>query len=65
MPAVSSSVPNPHHNHLSQKLTVHEYTDEPCGSINAKTGKPEYCDFDCPVLHKQEPAVIRGESGAK
>jgi len=38
------------HDRLDLKLTVDEYTSPQCGSLNAKTGKPEYCDFDCPKL---------------
>lgn len=41
---------NEFHNRLDLKLHAEAYTDAPCGSLNALTGKPEYCDFDCPTL---------------
>jgi hypothetical protein len=46
---------NPHHDNLDRKLSVHEYSDKICGAINRRTGKPEYCDFDCPTLHGKAP----------
>lgn len=46
---------NPHHDRLDLKLDIKSYTDKECGSIDAVTGKPTYCDFDCPVLHGTQP----------
>lgn len=40
----------PMHNRLDVKLESLEFTAPECGSINATTGKPEYCCFDCPTL---------------
>ena len=51
-----SAPASPFHNRLDLKLNVFEYTDAPCGSLNAKTGEPEYCTFSCPVLHGKEPS---------
>ncbi len=45
-----------HHDRLDKKLSTLDFTAPECGSINLKTGKPEYCDFECPTLTaKQAP----------
>lgn len=44
------------HDRLDLKLETLYYTDQPCGSPNRMTGKPEYCDFDCPTLKAQHAA---------
>lgn len=41
------------HDRLDLKLSVHEYTSPECGALNAKTGKPEYCCFECSVLQEK------------
>ncbi len=41
---------NPHHDHLDLKLHTLHFTSPECGSINLSTGKPEYCDSECPTL---------------
>ncbi len=46
---------NPHHDRLDLKLTTKQYTAPECGSIDLTTGKPTYCDFDCPTLHGDQP----------
>jgi hypothetical protein len=38
------------HDRLDKKLTVEQYTDAPCGSLNLQTSQAEYCGFDCPTL---------------
>jgi hypothetical protein len=48
---------NPHHDRLDLKMHTLHFTGHECGSMNLATGKPEYCDFDCPTLaeHKVNP----------
>lgn len=46
---------NPYHDRLDLKMKSVEYSDKPCGSINVATGKPEFCDFECPTLHGKQP----------
>jgi hypothetical protein len=46
---------NPHHDRLDMKLHTKNYTAPECGSIDLSTGKPTFCDFECPVLHGQQP----------
>lgn len=41
---------NPHHDRLDLKLHTDHYTAPECGSIDLSTGKPTYCDFDCPMI---------------
>jgi hypothetical protein len=50
---------NPHHDRLDLKLHTLEYTGPLCGSANLKTGKKEYCDFDCPVLKGTQPEPVQ------
>ena len=38
------------HDRLDLVQTSEEFTAAVCGSVNAKTGKPDYCAFDCPTL---------------
>lgn len=46
---------NPAHDRLDRKVHTLDFTGPLCGSVNARTGLPEYCDFECPTLHgKQE-----------
>ena len=38
------------HDRLDLLMTSEEHGGNECGSLNALTGKPEYCCFDCPTL---------------
>lgn len=39
-----------YHDRLDLKLHVDDYSDQPCGSLSPKTGKPMYCSHECPTL---------------
>jgi hypothetical protein len=45
-----STHPHRFHNRLDLKLSTNDYTAPECGAINLSTGKPEFCDFECPAL---------------
>jgi hypothetical protein len=38
------------HDRLDLKLSSEEFTAAACGSRNARTGKAEYCGYQCPTL---------------
>lgn len=42
-----------HHDRLDTLLSVLEFTDAPCGSLNLRTGQAEYCGFNCPTLKQR------------
>jgi hypothetical protein len=46
------------HDRLDQLLPADQYTAPECGSMNAATGKPHYCSFECPTLVED----IKGEA---
>lgn len=46
---------NENHDRLDKILPAIAYTAPECGAINLKTGKPHYCDFECPTLHGAQP----------
>lgn len=48
MAKVTPTIDN--HDHLDKQMETVDYTAATCGSLNATTGKPEYCSFDCPTL---------------
>lgn len=49
---------HPHHNRLDLKHTSAEYTDQKCGSINAKTGRKDYCSPECPQFADDNREIV-------
>lgn len=43
------------HNRLDLVRQTLEFTAPECGSLRRDTGKPDFCCFSCPTLHKLEP----------
>lgn len=47
------------HDRLDLRQHSEEFTAPECGSINRRTGKPDFCDFDCPLLKE---IILGGKS---
>ena len=43
------------HNRLDTIRHIDDYQNAPCGTPHPRTGKPDFCCFECPVLRGTEP----------
>ncbi len=44
-----------HHDRLDLARHIDDYQDTPCGTPHPRTGKSDYCCFECPVLLGAQP----------